>query len=109
MNAALCIGSRGKVLENDFPNYLEGADRVKNHIFLKGFSMERAVRMAPKIVYMAVCLLTENPFERIVEPGEFHHEKLFHEDFQKLRSLRKADPVGYGYIVKADRLLKEYS
>ncbi len=32
---ALCIGSRGKVMKEDFANYLEGANRVKNHIFAR--------------------------------------------------------------------------
>ena len=109
ISAALCIGSRGKVLAEDFPNYLDGADRVKNHIFAKGFSMEKAARMAPKVAYMAASLLTETPFERITDPGEFLQEKLTIDDFMKLRNLKKADPVGYGYLVKADRLISKYT
>jgi len=109
VSAALCIGSRGKVLEEDFPNYLDGADRVKNHIFTKGFSMEKAARMAPKVAYMAASLLTEKPFERITDPSEFLQEKLTMDDFMKLRNLKKADPVGYGYLVKADRLISKYT
>ena len=30
-------------------------------------------------------------------------------DFMKLRNLKKADPVGYGYLVKADRLISKYT
>lgn len=108
ITAGLCIGSRGKVKAEDFPNYLEGADRVKNHIFAKGFSMEKAARMAPKLVYMAACLLTETPYEKITFPEEFSHEKLAQEDFLKLKSFKKADLLGYGYLVKADRLITEH-
>jgi len=109
INAALCIGSRGKVMEEDFPNYLEGVDRVKNHIFTKGFSMEKAARMAPKLIYMAACLLTETPFEKITDPEVFDREKLTSEDFLKLKSLKKADLLGYGYLVKAERLIMKYN
>ncbi len=108
ISAALCVGSRGKILEKDFPNYLDGADRVKNHIFVRGFSMEKAARMAPKIAYMASCLLTETPFERITDPGEYTNDKLTRDDFIKLKNLKKVDPLGYGYLVKADRLIKEF-
>ena len=96
-------------MEEDFPNYLEGVDRVKNHIFTKGFSMEKAARMAPKLIYMAACLLTETPFEKITDPEVFDREKLMSEDFLKLKSLKKADLLGYGYLVKAERLIMKYN
>lgn len=109
LNAALCIATRGKVQENDFPNYLEGSNRVTNHIFAKGFSMEKASRLAPKLVYMAACLLTETPFERVTGGAEYNKEMLILPGFKKLKGLKKVDSVGYGYIVKADRLLSDYS
>ena len=108
ISSALCIATRGKVQEADFPYYLEGSNRVKNHIFAKGFSMEKASRLAPKVIYMAACLLTETPFEKIIEGAEFINKKLIRPDFMKLKGLRKVDSVGYGYIVKADRLLSGY-
>lgn len=108
IGAALCIATRGKTQEEDFQNYLEGSKRVTNHIFAKGFSMEKASRLAPKVIYMAACLLTETPFERIIDGAEFSKETLMLPDFMKLKGLRKLDPVGYGYIVKADRLLAEF-
>ena len=70
--------------------------------------MEKASRLAPKVIYMAACLLTETPFEKIIEGAEFINKKLIRPDFMKLKGLRKVDSVGYGYIVKADRLLSGY-
>jgi hypothetical protein len=107
-NAALCIATRGKVKEDDFPNYLEGSNRVTNHIFAKGFSMEKASRLAPKVIYMAACLLTETPFEKVTDGAEYSKEMLTRPDLMKLKGLRKFESVGYGYIVKADRLLSNY-
>ena len=108
INSALCIATRGKIQEEDFPNYLEGSNMVTNHIFAKGFSMEKASRLAPKVIYMATCLLIETPFEKIIDGAEYSNEKLIRPDFMKLKGLRKVDSVGYGYIVKADRLLSSY-
>jgi len=109
LNAALCIATRGKVQEDDFLNYLEGSNRVTNHIFAKGFSMEKAAKLAPKLVYMAACLLTETPFEKVTDGAEYNKELLVQPDFKKLKGLKKVDSVGYGYIVKADRLMSSYS
>lgn len=108
INAALCIGTRGKVGEEDFPNYLEGTKRVTNHIFTKGFSMEKASRLAPKVIYMASCLLTCTPFERITDAAELSKESLTMPDLAKMKELKKLDPIGYGYLVKSNKLLSEY-
>jgi len=104
-SAALCIGSRGKILKEDFPNYLEGSRRVTNHIFEKGFNMEKASRIAPKVIYMVACLLTETPFEKVVDARKYNNEILSQEDLLMLKELKKIDPVAYAYVVKADKLM----
>ena len=91
-----------------FPNYLEGTKRVTNHIFTKGFSMEKASRLAPKVIYMASCLLTSTPFERITDAAELSKESLTMPDLAKMKGLKKLDPVGYGYLVKSNQLLSAY-
>ena len=63
IQAAVCIGSRGKRAEEDFPSYLQGTRDIVNHIFEGRFSMEVASTMAPKVIYMASCLLTGVPFD----------------------------------------------
>ena len=108
INAALCIGTRGKVKKEDYPNYLEGSRRVTNHIFATGFSMEQASRLAPKIICMAVCLLTGIPFKQISDYSQYKQEVLSQPDLIQMKGLRKADPVGYAYLVQADRLIEKY-
>ena len=70
--------------------------------------MEQAAKMAPKIISMAACLLTDTPFSRIDDPSQFKEEKLSYEDFLPLKNLRKADALGYAYLISADRLLRTY-
>ncbi|MBO4360079.1 MAG: nucleotidyl transferase AbiEii/AbiGii toxin family protein [Eubacteriaceae bacterium] len=108
ISSAVCIGSRGRYGEEDFPNYLEGTRKVTNHIFNAGFSMEQASKMAPQIIYLASCLLTDTPFERISDPGPFKNDILTQPDIRMLKTIKKANPVGFGYLVKADRLLASY-
>ena len=40
IRAAMCIGSRGKVMSDDFPFYLKGTRDVIQHIYASGFNME---------------------------------------------------------------------
>ena len=67
INAAMCIGSRGKVQPEDFPSYLKGSRDVLNFIYEPGFSMEKASRLAPKVLYMAACLLAQTPYTKITD------------------------------------------
>ncbi|MBO5568558.1 MAG: nucleotidyl transferase AbiEii/AbiGii toxin family protein [Clostridia bacterium] len=108
IQAALCIGSMGKSNEMDFQCYLKGSRDIVQHIYTPGFSMEKARNMVPKVLYMAACLLTDTPFERSSDPQRYGREKLDQPDLQALRTIRRTNPEGYEYLVKADSLLGEY-
>lgn len=108
IKAAVCIGSRGKTAEEDFPSYLHGTREITNHIFDGRFSMEAAAGMAPKIIYMAACLLTGSPFDRDADLESLKSESLTQDDLNTMRAFRKLRSGGYGHLVLADRLLSEY-
>ena len=108
IQAAVCIGSRGKTSAEDFSSYLQGTRDIVNHIYERGFNMEMASTMAPKVIYMAACLLTETPFEKIVDVEELRTENLTQKDLLTMKAFRKARSDDYGYLVLADRLLREY-
>jgi hypothetical protein len=57
---------------------------------------------------MAACLLTETSYEMVDRFEEYADESLTQTDLKVLSKLRKAQPTQYAYLVKADRLLKEY-
>lgn len=69
--------------------------------------MEKASTLAPKIIYMAACLLTETPFEKVNDASELIHMPSQSSDFQKMKNLRKVDPIAFGYIIKAEKLLMD--
>ena len=64
--------------------------------------------MAPKVIYMAACLLTGNPFERPDNPESLRGEKLLQDDLKNMKAFKKVRDDSYAYLVMADRLLKEY-
>lgn len=108
IRAAICIGSRGKFSPEDFPSYFQGTRSVGNHVFDSRFSMEVASRQAPKVIYMATCLLTGKPFEKNVDLDSLKTENLTQEDLKTMKAFRKFKSDEYGYLVLADRLLREY-
>lgn len=108
IQAAVCIGSRGKTSSDDFSSYLQGTRDIINHIYEHGFNMETASTMAPKVIYMAACLLLEKPFEKNIDMESLRTENLTQKDLLTMKTFRKTRSHEYGYLVLADRLLKEY-
>lgn len=108
IQAAVCIGSRGKTSAEDFPSYLQGTRDIVNHIYEHGFNMETASTMAPKVIYMAACLLTETAFEKNFDMKSLRTENLTQKDILSMKAFRKTRSDDYGYLVLADRLLREY-
>ena len=108
IQAAVCIGSRGKSNEDDFSSYLRGTRNVSQHIYVQNFSMERAALMAPQIIYLASCLLAGSSYTRVDDPQPYQNEKLIQPDMLMMKSLRRGSPIGYAYLVQADRLLSDY-
>lgn len=108
IQAAICIGSRGKTSADDFPSYLQGTRDIVNHIYERGFNMEVASTMAPKVIYMAACLLTKTSFEKHFDIESLKAENLTQKDLLTMKAFRKTRIEDYGYLVLADRLLRDY-
>lgn len=106
--AAIVVGSRGKVGKDDYSVYIDGIRGVATHVFAERFSGEIASYRAANLIYMAACLLTETSYEMVDRFEEYADESLTQTDLKVLSKLRKAQPTQYAYLVKADRLLKEY-
>ena len=64
--------------------------------------------MAPKVIYLAACLLTGTPFERVIDYENFKNETLTQEDLMTMKAFRKLKTTAYTYLVMADRLLSDY-
>lgn len=106
--SSIVIASRGSIRSDDYPLYLDGIRGVATHIFSERFSGEIASYRAANIIYMAACLLTETPYESIERYDEYVKDTLEQPDLKLLSKIKKAHPLQYAYLVKADRLLSEY-
>jgi len=108
ISASIVIASRGRANGEDYPVYLDGIRGVTTHIFAERFSGEIASYRAANLIYMAACLLTETPYEAVEGFDEYVKESLIQPDLKILSKMKKAQPVQYAYLVKADRLLSEF-
>ena len=107
-DASLCIASRGKCFISDYPAYVSGIRDLKGHIYSEKYSPEIAVGDAAKIAYMSVCLMYDTEFEKVADYRAYTNDRLSQKDLIHTKHLRKANPQAYAYMIKTDRILKEY-
>lgn len=105
--AALCIASRGKYNVAEYPLYVAGIRELRGHIYSENYSPEIAVERAVKVVYIAVCLLADEQFERVVNYTEYINEKFTQSELMAVKYLKKVDPKAYAYMIKVDRMLRK--
>lgn len=104
-HASLCIASRGKYLREDYPLYVNGIRNLRGHIFSEKYTPELALLRAAKTAYMALCLLANEPYQRVQDVEANLQNRLQHDELAPVRFLRHAVPEAYGYMVQADLLL----
>jgi hypothetical protein len=73
---AACVAGRTKIKPDDYPMYVKAIRDLHDHIFIENYSAEIAA-------------------------GQIRSEIL-----KPLRSLRKANPLAYAYVIKADELYR---
>lgn len=103
--AAACIVSRGSLSPDEYPLYVQGIRDLRGHIYAENYSPEIAVENAARIMYMAACLLKNQPYEKIINPMEFSSQRFLTEDMMSLKYLRKVNLEAYGYAIQAERLM----
>ncbi|MDO5435603.1 MAG: nucleotidyl transferase AbiEii/AbiGii toxin family protein [Clostridia bacterium] len=103
--ASACIASRGKILPGEYPAYVKGIRDVRAHIYYENYSPEVAAVRCPRIMYLALCLLTGELFSPVSDASEYIMDDLQHAELKPLKYLRKANAEAYSYAIKADQLL----
>jgi len=103
--AALSIASRGKMGKEEYPLYVKGIRELRGHIYAENYTPEIAAGRATKIMYMAVCLLSNTAYQQVTDYTEFLNMTVEQEKLASLRYLKKVNPEAYAYVIKTDRLL----
>ena len=84
IRACISIISRGKNDSDDYAEYLRGIKSLRNHVLTKGYNTDNATWKACKVLYLASCLLSNNPPSRINTPEEYLATTLSGERYKQL-------------------------
>ena len=104
LQAALCVAGRGKIHCEEYPSYVRGARELRGHIFSESFTPESAALLAPRVMYLAACVLANHPYEDTADPGIYIRCDLTVEHLAPLKYLRKVSPAAFSYAVRTDQL-----
>lgn len=105
--AAACVASRGQINPDDYPLYVQASRDLHDHIFSEKFSAEIAAGRAPKIMYMALCILLNTTFVPVEDFTDYAKRQIVSDFLKPLKILRKAYPLGFAYVIKADELYQK--
>ena len=82
--------------------------RIRNHIIRKMFNGEIAGAYASRVMYLAASILTGNDDIVNIEDGSKYIAQRVEISKPKwFTYLRIVDPISYGYLIEASRLLKD--
>lgn len=69
------MGYNNKYHVEEYPLYVAGIRDLRGHIYSENYSPEIAVGRAVKVAYIAVCMIVDKPFERVMDYKEFINER----------------------------------
>lgn len=108
IRGCLCIATRGGSNPEDFKYYIDGIGRIRNHIIRKMFNGEIAGAYASRVMYLAASILTGNDDIVNIEDGSKYIAQRVEISKPKwFTYLKIVDPISYGYLIEASRLLKD--
>lgn len=108
IRACACIISRGTIDRDDYTQYLTGIKSLKNHVLSNDYNTDDAPWRACRIMYLASCLLSGNPYQKIENHEKYVSARLEVDAYKRLAYVRKQRLDAYGYLVDATRNLREF-
>ena len=105
IRACISIISRGGTDKEDYNEYLLGIHSLKNHILTDDYNVDDVTWKACKVMYLASCVLSGNPYKRIENPEQYISARFASDEYKKLTYIRKLNLEAYAYLVEATRNL----
>ncbi len=107
VRSCLCIVGRGAMDGGDYTYYRDGISRIRNHILGGKFSGDIAGAYACRVLYLASSMLTKQKTIKKIDDAASYAGQIVGFPKPKCFSyLRIIDPIAYGYVVEAARLLQ---
>lgn len=107
IKGSLCIASRGQSYGDDYIYYRDGISRIRNHILGGKFSGDIAGAYASRVLYIASAMLVKSEsVVKISDPSAYSEQIIELPKPKSFSYLRIVDPIAYGYIVEAGKMLQ---
>lgn len=107
IRACMCIASRGQLYTNEYSYFKDGISRLRNHIIGGKLSCEIAGVYASKILYLTSAMLTGlESITKLTSDSLDLTQKIDLPNPKSFSYLRVVNPLAYGYIFEASKLLK---
>ena len=107
IKASLCIASRGQLYTEEYTYYKDGIFRIRNHALGGKFSGNIAVIYASKVLYLVSSMLVgSTSLTKITDATDYLNKNIELQKPKRFSYLRIVDPIAYGYIIEASKLLQ---
>ena len=104
---ALCISTRGKKGDGDFPALQKGISQIRAFIFSETFQIEKAIIHAAKTAYLSKLIkLKESMLERFENAMQIKDWTIEQPFYSRLNRLKKSNPQAFFYWYKTYELDK---
>lgn len=84
IETSACIASRGTTNQEEYRLLSRGIRSIRTHIYGEKFSGELAACGACEVMYLAACILKNEPFQRITAPEKYINLSIVKSEYSKL-------------------------
>lgn len=106
IRSCICIIGKGIYDKDDFPLFIKGIHSISGHILSMKYSAAIAANQASRVMYLASCMLTGQPFIPIKDPGSYIQANIGNSQYKKLSYMRSQSLEAFAYIVEALRMIE---
>lgn len=108
VRSSLWVTSRGRLLDNEYEYFKDGIARIRNHILGRKFNGEIAGAYASRVLYLSSSILAgADTCLKIKDISDSLRQKIELPKPKSFSYLRIVDPIAYGYVFEASKILSE--
>ena len=101
------IASMGKILPAEYKYYMQGIQRLRNHIFAETFTPEIAAQRAAHIMYAVSCMLFEADYTRIEDTGKYKDMHFTNAFFKPFKYFKKTHMESFAYLIETEHTVTD--
>ena len=106
IRSCICLIGRGSINKDEYILYIDGINRIRNHIFSGSLSGESAGIPACGILYLAASMLSgKETCLRINNAEKYMGEGLKVKNARRISYIKRVDPIAYAYLIEAYHML----